>query len=165
MNDKTSILFVCMGNICRSPAAEGFFRHHITAAQKDHLVHIDSAGTHGYHIGHAPDPRAIRATSAYGIDLGALRARQLSEQDFHRFDLIIGMDEQNYLALNQLNQAAGARARVLRMMEFSSRFDTIADVPDPYYGEQEDFDYMCELLDESCKGLLQRLEQFKGRID
>jgi protein-tyrosine phosphatase len=154
-----------MGNICRSPAAEGFFAHHLAAEGLQHMVQLDSAGTHGYHLGNAPDPRAIRACAARGVDLGALRARQVKDDDFHTFDLVVAMDGHNFDTLAQMNSAAGANAKVLRMMQFSPRFDSVPDVPDPYYGEQSDFEYMCELLDESTRGLLDQLKQNHGRID
>lgn len=159
------ILFVCMGNICRSPAAEGFFSHHVAAEGLQHMVEVDSAGTHGYHLGNPPDPRAIRACAEYGVSLDSLRARQVKEDDFHLYDLVVAMDEQNYATLQEMNSNAGANAQVVRMMQFSPRFDSVPDVPDPYYGEQEDFAYMSELLDESTRGLLEQLKQNHGRID
>lgn len=143
-----------MGNICRSPAAEGFFRHHFGGVEPAIDLRLDSAGTHGYHIGHAPDPRAIKAAEGHGVDISALRARQISESDFRDYDLIIAMDEQNYQALRQLNSRAGANATIRRMMEFASNEDTLMDVPDPFYGDQSDFDYMCQLLDDSTRGLV-----------
>lgn len=164
MNTEPAILFVCMGNICRSPSAEGFFRHYQQAQSLDRPWRVDSAGTHGYHIGHAPDARAIKAAGQYQVDISQLRARQIQESDFHEFELIIAMDEQNYQTLRQLNSRAGANASIRRMMEFARASDRTMDVPDPYYGNQSDFDHMCQLLDDSTQGLVDYVRTNAGNI-
>src|SRR5210317_2435694 len=101
INEKTSVLFVCMGNICRSPTAEGVFRHHVAEAGLDHLFEIDSAGTHAYHVGEPPDRRAQEAAERRGFTLAHLRARRVAPEDFERFHYIIAMDQDNLLMLHE----------------------------------------------------------------
>lgn len=148
----TSVLFVCMGNICRSPSAEGFFRHHVRAAGLLDAFTIDSAGTHGYHVGSPPDHRAIEEAAVHGIDIAGLRARQVDAADFHRFDLIVGMDRGNLSLLRRM-APPGAPARLSLMMEHAPEAGAV-EVPDPYYGSQADFAYMCQLLDDATLALL-----------
>ena len=154
----TSVLFVCMGNICRSPTAEGFFRQHLAGSELAASIRTDSAGTHGYHVGHPPDERALATARRWGVDLSDLRARRVGPEDFQRFDLVLAMDEANHEILQRLNRQAGQGADLRLMMEFSPRFADIREVPDPYYGGQDGFDFMCELLDEATRGLLAELE-------
>ena len=160
-----NILFVCMGNICRSPTAEGFMARQMEkSAYKDQLS-IDSAGTHSYHIGHAPDSRSIEAAESCGIQLGHLRARKVSNADFFDFDLIIAMDRSN-LANLQAITPPDSKATLQLMLAFhpeeepNTRTGGGADeVPDPYYGDFDGFNYMCGLLDAATQGLLKRLEE------
>ncbi len=156
-----NILFVCMGNICRSPSAEGFFARALAQSQYKDLISIDSAGTHSYHVGHSPDPRAIETASNFDVDLGHLRARKVSVSDFHEFDLIVAMDRSN-LADLQLIQPEGSSASLKMMMKYhpDGRPD---EVPDPYYGGIDGFSYMCELLDSATAGLLKDVEERLGR--
>lgn len=149
------ILFVCMGNICRSPSAEGFFRHHATRQGLDHHFQIDSAGTHNYHVGHAPDERAIAEAATRDIDIHDLRARRVEKKDFHRFDYIIAMDRRNLDILQDMAPSS-SRARLGLMMDHSPG-GRDSEVPDPYYGGPDDFSHMCELLDEATRGLLATL--------
>jgi protein-tyrosine phosphatase len=150
------ILFVCMGNICRSPTAEGFFRHHLERSALAGAIGVDSAGTHEYHLGNAPDPRAVEAASCFGVDISKLRARRVTGADFHDFDRIVAMDQQNLHALQRLSPGGGGVEPEL-MMAHAPRLH-INEVPDPYYGGPRDFQHMCELLDEATRGLLQSLE-------
>jgi len=155
-----NILFVCMGNICRSPSAEGFF---VTALQQSKVrdrVSTDSAGTHGYHVGHAPDPRAVSTASDFGVDISQLRARKVSASDFDDYDLIIAMDGSNFNDLQSI-QPEDSKASLKMMMQFHPEANP-ADVPDPYYGGMDGFTYMCELLDSATRGLLKDVE---GRLD
>lgn len=146
------ILFVCMGNICRSPSAEGVFRQ-LIAARAPHLaIEIDSAGTHDYHIGAPPDHRAITAARRRGIDLSTLRARRVGREDFDRFDLILAMDEDNLRELHAL-APPHARERIRLMMEFAPHAGSRA-VPDPYYGGSQGFEAVLDLLEEAAEGLL-----------
>jgi len=154
-----NILFVCMGNICRSPSAEGFFAQALQASFCKEQVSIDSAGTHSYHIGHAPDLRAIEMASNFGVEIGQLRARKVSIADFHHYDLIIAMDHSNLEDLQAL-QPVGSVASLKMMMGYHPEGHP-AEVPDPYYGGTDGFKYMCELLDSATKGLLEEVE---GRL-
>lgn len=150
-----NILFVCMGNICRSPSAEGFFRMHLERAGLAGSFQVDSAGTHGYHVGHAPDERAVLEAAKYGVDIGGLRARQVREEDFLRFDHIVVMDRHNLEVLQRM-RPQHSRAALSLMMEHA-REPGVHEVPDPYYGAQSGFTLMCELLDDATGGLLEKL--------
>ena len=149
------ILFVCMGNICRSPSAEGVLRGPLAARAPQLSVEIDSAGTHDYHIGEPPDERAIAAARRRGIDLSGLRARLVRTSDFDYYDLILAMDEQN---LRELRRRAPAQrhARIRMLMEFVPAAPVRA-VPDPYYGGPQGFEQVLDLLEEAAEGLLQEM--------
>lgn len=153
--DRFKVLFVCMGNICRSPTAEGYFRHHLQQAGLAAAFEVDSAGTHGYHVGHPPDERARQTAAKRGIDLSALRARQLTAEDFDHFDLVLGMDDANMAAIASLGQ--GRAARVARMLDWGG--GALEEVPDPYYGGQSGFEQMCDLLDTATAALLESLRR------
>ncbi len=149
------ILFVCMGNICRSPTAEGVFRRALQERAPHLEVEIDSAGTHDYHIGKAPDARARAAASRRGIDLSQLRARQVAPQDFAHFDLILAMDEDNVRELKARAQRP-YHERIRLLMEFAPRAARSA-VPDPYYGGEQGFEEVLDLLEEAAEGLIDEL--------
>jgi protein-tyrosine phosphatase len=149
------VLFVCMGNICRSPTAEGVFRRLVEERAPDLDLEIDSAGTHDYHVGEPPDRRAIAAASRRGIDLGRLRARQVEDADFERFDLIVAMDQLNRATLLERSPAS-RHERIRLLMEFSGRSD-IEDVPDPYYGGPVGFEQVLDLAEEAAAGLLEEV--------
>lgn len=146
------ILFVCMGNICRSPTAEGVFRSLVQERAPHLALEIDSAGTHDYHVGEPPDSRAIAAAARRGIDLRGLRARQVGDEDFERFDLILAMDRLNYVTL--LDRAPEtSRERIRLFMQYAG--DTSEeDVPDPYYGGPLGFEQVLDLAEEAAAGLL-----------
>jgi len=147
-----SILFCCMGNICRSPTAEGVLRQ-VLSTQAAHLqIALDSAGTHDYHLGEAPDARAIQAAKRRGVDLSALRARQVLARDFEQFDLVIAMDEENLDHLRRLAPAQW-RDRIKLMMDYAPEFGT-RNVPDPYYGSAQGFEEVLDLLQAASEGLL-----------
>lgn len=154
-----NILFVCMGNICRSPSAEGFFAQALEQSDYKDLVTIDSAGTHSYHVGHAPDSRAVAAASGFGVDIAHLRARKVSVSDFHNYDLIVAMDRSNFFDLQAI-QPAGSAASLKMMMTYHPE-GRPEEVPDPYYGGIDGFTYMCELLESATAGLLKDVE---GRL-
>jgi len=149
------ILFVCLGNICRSPSAEGVFRRVLQTQAPDLNIEVDSAGTHGYHIGEPPDRRAIAAASRRGIDLSGQRARQVMTDDFTAFDLIIAMDEQNANELRARVDAAQA-ARIRLMMDYAPSAGR-RSVPDPYYGGAAGFEEVLDLLEEAAQGLLREV--------
>jgi len=150
------VLFVCMGNICRSPTAEGVFRHLLATRSLAHAVEVDSAGTHDYHIGEPPDRRAIAAAQRRGIDLSALRARRVADEDFSRFNLILVMDQDNYDVLHR-RAPEQFRERIRLVMEFAPNAYT-NEVPDPYYGGAKGFEEVLDLLEQASHGLLRELE-------
>jgi len=156
-----NILFVCMGNICRSPSAEGFFASALEKSRFREQVAIDSAGTHGYHIGQAPDSRAVAAARNFGVDISQLRARKVSASDFDNNDLIIAMDRDNFSDLERM-RPAGSRARLQMMMEYHPEAHP-EEIPDPYYGGMEGFTYMCKLLETATGGLLASIEGQLGQ--
>ncbi|HEU4619144.1 MAG TPA: low molecular weight protein-tyrosine-phosphatase [Gammaproteobacteria bacterium] len=149
------ILFVCMGNICRSPTAEGVFRKVWQQTAPELQLLLDSAGTHGYHIGEPPDPRAQRAAARRGIDLSASRARRIGLEDFERFDLILAMDETNLEALREMCPPE-RHERLHLLLEFAPQTGR-RDVPDPYYGGSNGFEYVLDLVEEASSGLLEHL--------
>jgi protein-tyrosine phosphatase len=149
------VLFVCMGNICRSPTAEGVFRHALANSDATFEVDVDSAGTHDYHLGEAPDRRAIAVAERRGIDLSTMRARAVCDEDFERFDLILAMDRDN---LDWLQRRApdDYRSRVRLVMDFAPDA-YVREVPDPYYGGSSKFEEVLDLLELASMGLLQEL--------
>ena len=153
---KVSVLFVCMGNICRSPTAEGVFRRVVTEAGLDDLVEIESAGTHAYHVGEPPDRRAQQAASRRGYSLAEIRARRVAEEDFERFEYIIAMDEDNLAMLHEQADAAH-RDKIRLFLEFGSGPET--EVPDPYYGGATGFERVLDLVEDASRGLLDVLRQ------
>ncbi len=146
------VLFVCTGNICRSPTAEGVFRHMVEEAGLGQTITTDSAGTHGYHIGDPPDSRSCRAAAARGFDLSRLRARKVTARDFHDFDLILAMDQGHFAHLDAM-KPKDARAEVKLYLDFHPGAGT-KDVPDPYYGGPEGFDHVLDLIEAASKALL-----------
>jgi len=148
-----SVLLVCLGNICRSPMAEGVLR--ARAADVGLALHIDSAGTAGYHIGQPPDARAIRVARAQGTPIDQQRARQVDRRDFERFDLILAADASNLRDLQALRPAS-ATARVALLLEWAGLGEG-GEVPDPYYGRIEDFEQVHALLDRACRRITARL--------
>lgn len=154
---KTSVLFVCMGNICRSPSADGIFRDRLAKAGLSDLVEVDSAGTHSYHIGHAPDERTQAAAERRGYDLSALRARRVEASDFERFEWIVAMDDANVSELIARSPTA-FRHKIVRLMDFATRHDA-TEVPDPYYGGAQGFETVLDYIEDGLDGLLVRLGQ------
>lgn len=152
-----SVLFVCMGNICRSPTAEGVFRRLVGEAGLERRVRIDSAGTHGYHVGEPPDRRAQRHAQARGYDLSSLRARAVVPDDFVRFDLLLAMDRDN-LALLEAQCPAELRDRCRLLLSFAPDAPTTS-VPDPYYGTGRDFDRVLDLVELASAALLRHVQE------
>lgn len=154
---KSSVVFVCTGNICRSPTAEGIFLKMVDDAGLSDRIVVDSAGTHGYHIGEPPDPRTQEAAARRGYDLSGLRARKFQREDFHRFDLVLAMDRDNHGILSHLAQpSVGHRLRM--MMAYASPFREI-DVPDPYYGGPDGFERVLDMLEGAAQGLLEAIRK------
>lgn len=144
------VLFICTGNICRSPTAEGILRKRVEA--EGLAVEVDSAGTHGYHAGDAPDPRAVRAAAKRGYDISRLRARRIGAADFERFDLVVGLDDE-HMRLLQRACPPELRHKLRPMMDFAPGL-AHREVPDPYYGPPEGFDLVLDLLEAAVEGLL-----------
>lgn len=158
MPDQVSVLFVCLGNICRSPSAEGVFRH-LASEQglADHL-RIDSCGTGNWHIGKAPDARAIAAAERRGIVIDDLRARQFRAEDLDSFDYILVMDRQNLADIREIwHQNGGTEPRLF--LEFGQA--NLAEVPDPYFGVEDGFEHVLDLIQEASQGLL---NDIRGRL-
>lgn len=151
----TRVLFVCMGNICRSPTAEGVFRHRLDRLASPPPVVVDSAGTHGFHVGHPADARAAEAAARRGISLEGITARQLEHSDFERFDLILCADEANHSHVTA-RQPADSRARVMMLLDFAEAAD-VREVPDPYYGGDKGFERVLDLVESACDGLIHHL--------
>jgi protein-tyrosine phosphatase len=149
---RYSVLFVCMGNICRSPTAHGVFRHMVQASGLARRVHVDSAGTHNYHPGSPPDERSQEHAALRGYTLTDLRARQIHSVDFKKYDLILAMDWDN-LALLQQRCPPQYQSRLRRLTEFCSRHSSPV-VPDPYYGGAQGFEHVLDLVEDACEGLL-----------
>jgi protein-tyrosine phosphatase len=156
----TSLLFVCLGNICRSPAAEGVMRRVVEAAGLGRVVHIDSAGTGDWHIGHLADPRMRKAAEARGYELEH-RARQIQVQDFDRFSLIVTMDQSNYQNVSKLAPHDEAVIKIKTFTSFCSHHK-IGEVPDPYYGSAKDFDHVLDILEDGCQGILHTITKEIG---
>ena len=154
------VLFVCMGNICRSPTAEGVFREHARRHAPGLDIEIDSAGTHAYHVGEPPDPRTIAAATRRGIDLTGLRARQVHDDDFERFDLILAMDRLNHATLLDRSPPEH-HERIRTLLEFAGK-TAPADVPDPYYGGARGFDDVLDLVESAVEGLLTEIRGRSG---
>jgi protein-tyrosine phosphatase len=150
------VLFVCTGNICRSSTAEGVFRHMVDAAGLRH-IETESAGTHGYHVGDPPDPRTIEAAAARGFDLSAQRARRVTAEDFHRFDLILAMDR-GHLASLEAMRPKDACAEVKLFLDYDPAAKS-KDVPDPYYGSREGFETVLDLVEQTSRGLFERVRK------
>ncbi len=150
-----SVLFVCTGNICRSPTAEGVFRDKVAQRGLHEYFLIDSAGTGGWHSGHGPDPRAVATAQARGVDIARLRARQLEMDDFMRFHHLIALDNTHLDFMARMKPAnAPARLSLLMAHEVTGAW---RDVPDPYYGGQKDFDHAYDLIARGVEGLLDSL--------
>ncbi|OIP06390.1 MAG: phosphotyrosine protein phosphatase [Betaproteobacteria bacterium CG2_30_59_46] len=149
------VLFVCMGNICRSPTAEGVFRHQVSKAGQTDYIIIDSAGTHDYQIGSSPDRRAQQAALQRGYDLSSLRRRKVGAMDFHEFDYILAMDRENLANLFQICPPQ-EQHKLKLFMEFSRGFNQ-REVPDPYYGGNKGFENVLNMVEDAASGLLEEI--------
>lgn len=151
------VIFVCMGNICRSPAAEGVFRNILKINGLEKRVEADSAGTHGYHVGESPDSRTQRAALERGYDLSQIRARRVAPQDLAYFDMVLAMDRSN---LDNLRRMAPDehKGRIHLLMDFSENFDD-DEVPDPFYGLGFDFDLVIDMVEDASQGLIKTIKK------
>jgi protein-tyrosine phosphatase len=151
------VLFVCMGNICRSPTAEGVFRQFLRQQGLDGRVEVDSAGTHGYHVGELPDPRTQRAAAARGYDLSNIRARKVAPEDLEYFDLVLAMDQNNMEVLRRMCPPELAN-RLQLFMNYAKNFDD-DEVPDPFYGLGHGFDLVIDMVEDASSGLIEALRE------
>ncbi|MGC4403254.1 low molecular weight protein-tyrosine-phosphatase [Methyloversatilis sp. MC4-4] len=151
------ILFCCMGNICRSPTAEGVVRARLEAAGLHERVEVASAGTHAHHVGSKPDPRAAAAAASRGVDLAGIRARRVDVADFMQFDLIYAMDRDNLRNLER-NCPEPLRHKLALFLQHAERFDE-EEVPDPYYGGPAGFERVLDLIEDAADGLVRELQQ------
>ena len=160
MPQKTfSVLFVCLGNICRSPAAENIFRHQVEQAGLETCIRIDSAGTHDYHPGKSPDARMSNTLRKRNIpSIGA--ARQFTTSDYSDFDLILTMDRENHAGVSALARSAESSQKVILFTSFCEHADhQVAEVPDPYYGGDEGFELVADMLEDGCQQLLEHVRK------
>lgn len=160
-SNTTGILFVCLGNICRSPTAEGVFRRLADERGLSPFLRVDSAGTHAYHVGEPPDARSQKAALARGVDLSVLRARQVDHGDFYQFDHILAMDGSNYAHLMQM-RPTDAGAKIKYFLDYAPHLNT-REVPDPYYGGGNGFERVLDMVEDASRGLLDELQQLLGR--
>lgn len=156
-----SLLFVCTGNICRSPTAEGVFLAKARSAGLLDRVRVDSAGTHGYHVGEPPDPRSVRAARDRGVDLSGLRARTVGPEDFARFDLLLAMDRGHLTHLARMGPP-GARERLALFLDFAPEPWRGRDVPDPYYGGPDGFREVLDMAEAGAEGLIAEVRRRLG---
>ena len=154
------VLFVCMGNICRSPTAQGMFSKLLQERDLQDRVFVDSAGTHAYHVGEPPDERSVRAAAGRGIDLSQQRGRRVTVEDFRRFDYVLAMDHDNYAALSALCPA-GLEEKLSLFLVYAPHLK-LSDVPDPYYGGPTGFERVLDIVEEAARGLL---DDIQSRLD
>ncbi|HTN93351.1 MAG TPA: low molecular weight protein-tyrosine-phosphatase [Gallionella sp.] len=154
---KVSVVFVCMGNICRSPTAEAVFRHYVESAGLAGQISVESAGTHDYHIGDKPDSRAQRAAQQRGYDMSQLRGRQVEPEDFRRFDYVLAMDTANLEILQRI-APQGSGSRLGLFLEYA-RHHAEREVPDPYYGGADGFERVLDMVEDAAQGLLEEIRQ------
>ena len=157
-NKKYKILFVCLGNICRSPAAQGVMESIVNERGISHLVDIDSAGISGYHAGDLPDQRMRVHARRRGLEL-THRSRQVRPTDFERFDLIFAMDDSNYDHLRDMANSPEEMDKVVRIASFFRQHSAMDCIPDPYYGGSEGFENVLDLLEDACHHIADRIEE------
>lgn len=154
---EVSVLFVCMGNICRSPTAEGVFRHLVDDAGLGERVHADSAGTHAYHVGNSPDHRAVKAAERRGYSLTGIHARRVNTMDFETFDFIVAMDDENLMNLRDMAEPE-YHNKIQLFLEFSESVE-LREVPDPYYGGSSGFERVLDLVENASQALLASVKE------
>lgn len=159
-----SVLFVCLGNICRSPLAEAVFRAQVRAAGLDDRFEVDSAGTSGYHDGESPDSRAVEVARRRGIRLDGT-SRRVTVEDLRRFDHVLAMDDDNLAELRRLADRAGIDADIQLLREFDAEAGGDLSVPDPYFGGQHGFEHVQDIVERSCAALLDAIRSGRGSQD
>ena len=153
--NKVAICFVCMGNICRSPSAEGVFRHKAKLAGIEEKLFIASAGTHGYHLGSTPDKRSSSTALSRGYDLSSIRSQRIEQKHFMVFDYLLPMDKENFSYLKAL-KPVDAKATLKLFMEYSKKYEE-KEVPDPYYGGNKGFERVLDMIEDAADGLLEHI--------
>ena len=162
MMPPVKILFVCMGNICRSPAGEGVFQHYVQQNNLSDQIKIDSAGTHAYHVGDQADARMRTTAAKRGYDLTSI-ARQVNPQDIDEFDLIVAMDHDNLQGLQQVAGSGKPHIKMLGSFLDGKTDDTAPSVPDPYYGGQQGFEIVLDMIENACPAMLQHCQDLLNR--
>ena len=157
--EKVSVLFVCMGNICRSPTAEAVFRQYVEVAGLSEFIKTDSAGTHDYHIGEPPDMRTRQVALQRGYDMSDLRGRQVDASDLERFDYVLAMDRRNLAILQSLVSDGATQSRLF--LEYARHHHNL-EVPDPYYGGADGFEQVLDMVEDAAQGLLQDIIKTHG---
>jgi len=152
-----SILFVCMGNICRSPMAEGVFLHILKREHREHDFVVDSAGTHGYHAGELADSRMRMHATKRGYTLES-RSRRVTREDYENFDLIVAMDDANYDDLREKANSVDEKNKIVRMTDYCTKHQA-THIPDPYYGGERGFEYVIDLLEDACENLITQVRK------
>ena len=155
---RFKLLFVCLGNICRSPAAEGIFNHIVSINKKESLYHAESAGIGHWHVGELPDSRMRAHGKRHGYDFNS-RARQFSPKDFDHYDIIVAMDEQNASDIKSMARSPYDLRKIRLMAQYLKHHPMHRHIPDPYYGGNEQFELVIELLEDACQGLFDSLEE------
>lgn len=155
--DRKKILFVCLGNICRSPMAEEVFRQYIINKGEEYDWEIDSAGIGSWHVGQLPDHRMRKAATQHGYEL-TMRARQVKSSDFDKFDFIVAMDEENVADLRRVAADRDKASKILRLASFLENHPGQQTIPDPYYGSERDFHFVIELLEDAVEGLYKHIQ-------
>ncbi len=162
MAPDISVLMVCLGNICRSPMAEGVFRHILREEGLQERIRVDSAGTGSWHVGEAPDLRSVRTAAARGVELSG-NARRVRPEDFRSFDYIVAMDLENLESLERFRDGVGGEASLYLLREFDPEGGPGAEVPDPYYGGPRGFEEVFDMVQRSCRGLLAHILEEHGQ--
>jgi len=161
MSKEISVLFVCLGNICRSPLAEGVFRHVLDEEGVSDRFRVDSAGTGSWHVGESPDHRSVRTAATHGITLSG-HSRQVQPEDFRDFHYIVAMDRSNLEDLEKYRSGVGGDVSLYLLREFDPEGGPGAEVPDPYYGGPDGFEQVFEMVERSCRALLDHILQEHG---
>lgn len=160
---KFSVLFVCLGNICRSPTAEGIFKHKLNQTELSDLVFVDSAGTSAHHVGEFPDQRAQEEARKIGYDLSFIRSRQIRDVDFHEFDLLVAMDNSNYHNLLDAAPEVEYQDKVKLFLADYAPHLSKREVPDPYYGGKQGFSEVIKLIEAASDGLIEELRRIHNK--
>jgi len=162
MSKEISVLFVCLGNICRSPLAEGVFRHILDERGSSDRFRVDSAGTGSWHVGESPDHRSVRTAATHGVALTG-HSRQVQPEDFRHFDYMVAMDQSNLAELQNFRSGVGGEVSLYLLREFDPEGGPGAEVPDPYYGGPDGFENVYDMVDRSCRALLDHILQEHGQ--